>query len=128
MRPEERRTLAVLRWPELGFLGLVIPILRQTPFIAGRFFIAGDLSRRAFFGLRPCTRTWLSVVRTAGELEKGRDEVDEPICVVPLRPRLARTAVRGDVDVMTVLPVFVRGRVRDRSACSANREGMSCIV
>lgn len=91
--------------------------------------MAGDLSRRAFFGLRPCTRTWLSVVRTAGELEKGRDDVDETICVVLLRPRLARTAVSGDVDVMMlVLPVVVRGRVRDRSACSANREGMSCIV
>ena len=33
--PELRRTLAVLRWPELGFLGFVIPTLRQDAFHLG---------------------------------------------------------------------------------------------
>ena len=87
--------------------------------------MAGDLSRRAFLGLRPCTRTWLSVVWKVGVLEKERDEeADEEetgVVTAPVRPnRLERTAVRGIFDV--------DGRVRDRSACSANREGISCIV
>lgn len=42
------RTLATLRSPELGFLGFVVPTRRHTPFISGRFFIAGDFALLAF--------------------------------------------------------------------------------
>jgi hypothetical protein len=36
--PVLNRTLAILRSPELGFLGFVVPTFRHTPFSSGLFF------------------------------------------------------------------------------------------
>jgi hypothetical protein len=44
--PLLNRTFAVLRCPELGFFGFVIPTFRQTPFISGRPTMAGESDRR----------------------------------------------------------------------------------
>lgn len=40
-------TLATFLSPELGFFGLVVPTLRQTPFISGRLTRAGEVGLRA---------------------------------------------------------------------------------
>lgn len=71
-RPELNRILAVLRSPELGFLGFVIPVLRQTPFISGLFESAGERPRRARCSLRQPRRTWLYVAATQGVEENLR--------------------------------------------------------
>jgi hypothetical protein len=65
-------TLAVFRCPELGFLGFVMPTLRQTPFISGRPTIAGLRERRFFWGLRHPLRTWLRVVAQGEVVVKDR--------------------------------------------------------
>ena len=67
-------TLAVFLCPELGFLGLVMPTLRQTPFISGRPTIAGLRDRRFFWGLRQPLRTWLMVVARKRVVVKDRKE------------------------------------------------------
>lgn len=110
--PLDRRTLAVLRWPELGFFGFVTPTFRQTPFISGRFCeaSAGDTACRAFLGCRPCVRTWFSVMQRLGVVEKERD--------VALR-RIEELGREG----------LERGRrTMTRNARSAEREGTGGIV
>lgn len=55
--PVDRRTRAVLRSPELGFLGFVMPTLMHTPLSAGALIAdsAGETACRARCGLRqPC--------------------------------------------------------------------------
>lgn len=70
--PLDNRTLAVFRWPEFGFLGLVMPTFRQTPFRDGRPTVAGDRGRRAFWVLRPRVRTWFRVAARLGVVVKRR--------------------------------------------------------
>jgi hypothetical protein len=56
-RPVLNFTLAVLRSAELGFLGLVMPTLRQTPFKLGArtSWRAGETGLRARWAVRqPC--------------------------------------------------------------------------
>lgn len=56
--PDDSLTRAVLRSPELGFLGLVMPTLTHTPFMKGHCFSAsaGETAWRAFFPFRqPCS-------------------------------------------------------------------------
>lgn len=49
VRPVDKRTRAVLRSPELGFLGRVMPTFRHTPFLAGDPMLerAGETACRA---------------------------------------------------------------------------------
>jgi hypothetical protein len=57
--PVESRTRAVLRSPELGFLGLVMPTLTHTPFSSGALIAdsAGETAWRARCCFRqPCFR------------------------------------------------------------------------
>jgi hypothetical protein len=54
-------TLAIFLSPELGFLGLVVPTFRHTPFSSGLFLSCGDRSFRAFCAILPCLRTWINV-------------------------------------------------------------------
>lgn len=56
--PDDSLTRAVLRSPELGFFGLVMPTLTHTPFMKGHCFSAsaGETAWRAFFPFRqPCS-------------------------------------------------------------------------
>lgn len=60
--PDESLTRAVLRSPELGFLGRVMPTLTQTPLMKGHFFSAsaGDTACLAFLPFRqPCCEDML---------------------------------------------------------------------
>jgi len=72
--PVLRRTLAVFRSAELGFLGFVMPTLRHTPLSSGAraVDIAGDVCLRARCGLRHPLATWLSVASTEGVLLNWR--------------------------------------------------------
>ena len=65
-------TLAVLRSPEFGFFGFVVPTRRQTPFSSGVFTKAGEVALRAFCPVRHPRRTWLYVACVLGVLEKDR--------------------------------------------------------
>lgn len=123
----DRRTLAVLRWPELGFLGFVMPTLRQTPFISGRSRIAGEMDRRAFLGWRGEWRTWLSVMARRLVCEKWR--VCCAYCVVPLLGR------RGPGDFSPASAVVVLRRkegweliARERIARSRSGEGAESML
>ena len=71
-RPLLRRTRAVLRSPEFGFFGRVMPTLRHTPFIWGAFFSdsAGDTACRARCGFRHPRNTWFSVAARGAEAWK----------------------------------------------------------
>lgn len=68
--PLLNRTLAVLRSPELGFFGFVMPVLRHTPFICGRLTSAGERGLRARCSTRHPRRTWLKVACARGVLKK----------------------------------------------------------
>ena len=70
--PLDNRILAVFRWPEFGFLGLVMPTFKQTPLRAGRFTMAGDAGRRRGGSLRGRRRICVRVARVVGDVEKGR--------------------------------------------------------
>jgi hypothetical protein len=59
--PLLNRTLAVFLSPEFGFLGLVIPTRKHTPFIAGLLTSCGETFLRAFCPTRQPRRTWLKV-------------------------------------------------------------------
>lgn len=79
-RPELSLTFAVLRWPELGFLGLVMPTFRHTPFISGRWAAdsAGDTAWRGFLGDRPpALRIWFSVMDCARVVVNMRVDEEE---------------------------------------------------
>lgn len=65
-------TLAIFLSPELGFLGLVVPTLRHTPFSSGLSFNCGDLSFRAFCAILPCRKTWINVHLWARDAGAGR--------------------------------------------------------
>ena len=118
--PLLKRTLAVLRCPELGFLGFVMPTFKQTPFISGRLAAerAGETACRAFFGCRPRIRTWLSVIRKAAVDVKER--------VREGKKALGRT-VRV-VDAAGFVPTHTGSRVRARRACSAEGDGIGNMV
>jgi hypothetical protein len=115
--PELSRTFAVFLCPEFGFLGLVMPTLRHTPFIAGRFaaLSAGDTACRAFFAWRPLVRvrSWLRVTKRGEVEENERVEGEEKRC-------FERTEGR-DFDVEIVR------RVSARRACSAEGDGIGGI-
>lgn len=70
------RTLQVLRSPELGFLGFVVPTRRQTPAISGRMVRAGEVFLRAGCGLRQCLSTWLYVAGLDGVIVNERVLLD----------------------------------------------------
>ena len=70
--PLLNRTLAILRSPEFGFLGFVIPTRTHTPLSCGLSTMAGDVTLRALCATRQPLSTWLSVVLTRAVLEKVR--------------------------------------------------------
>lgn len=95
--PELNRTLATFLSPELGFLGLVTPVLRQTPFNPGVPFSAGDPPRRARCPVRIPRRTWLYVARMIGELENCRlGTAAKPAAAVRKTGWKLRREVMGD--------------------------------
>lgn len=99
-------TLAILRSPELGFLGFVVPTLRQTPFNSGRFLSCGERSFRALWEARPDRRTWIRVHLCAREAGAGRmQRVWEALRKVGVCE--VRRGVNGDL-------VSVEGRMRRR--------------
>ena len=107
-------TFAVLRCPELGFLGFVTPTFRHTPFIAGRFAAlrAGETAWRAFLGRRLVrVRSWLRVMDWDG---------------VELNERVGQDFVREEGDRRGCREM-VR-RVRARRAERAEREGMGGML
>ena len=72
-RPVESRTRAVLRSPELGFLGRVMPTLRQTPLRCGARISdrAGETAWRARWGLRQPWEERGGLVNGQGAGRKG---------------------------------------------------------
>jgi hypothetical protein len=73
--PVLNRTLAIFLSPELGFLGLVVPTFKHTPFSSGRFFSCGDRNLRAPCDILPWRNTCINVhlcARDAGVGRKGR--------------------------------------------------------
>lgn len=114
--PELSLTLAVFRCPELGFLGLVMPTFRQTPFSAGRPTVAGERGRRALRDERPWVRTWFSVARGRGVEEKRRWEGDV-------------TVKREKIGIVVLgMRTIVGLKVRRRRACSAVEDGVGGMV
>lgn len=115
IRPDDKRTFAVLRCPEFGFLGFVMPTFRHTPFRAGRPTVAGERGRRAFWFDRPCVRTWFSVASLEDVVVNRR--------VVELwLDTSVRGRVCGSVDKEAICVVGLE-RVSRRSACRTVREG-----
>jgi len=53
------RTLAILRSPEFGFFGFVVPTRKHTPFSSGLLRNAGDTARRALCPTLHPRSTWL---------------------------------------------------------------------
>ena len=93
--PLLRRTLAVFRCPEFGFLGFVIPTFRQIPFRNGRPTVAGERGRRAGFGVRPRVRTWFRVADCNFVVEN----VLNVCCNCDVRTRLVDNAAGEDERV-----------------------------
>jgi hypothetical protein len=113
-------TLAIFLSPELGFLGLVVPTLRHTPFSSGRLASWGDRSFRAFWAILPCRRTWISVhlfARDAGVGRKGSAARAFWTGVAPMAGRKDRAVARG-------VCAKREGRTRRRR----NWTGMAAVV
>jgi hypothetical protein len=126
-------TLAILRSPELGFLGFVVPTFRHTPFSSGLSLSCGDRSLRAFCAILPCRRTCINVHLCARDDGDGRTAkagvlawkaeaaIDGRIDRVGARETAERAEgrarrrnnVRGMVGVVVWLEVLVSGKVGD---------------
>jgi hypothetical protein len=124
--PVDKRTLAVLRWPELGFLGFVMPTFRQTPFISGRPRTAGETGRRAFLAVRGEARTWLSVLRTRGVVLKRRVVLGRS--VVDVAGDNGWETLRAVNAAVLLLLLSGHVRVRERRARRSRSEGADAIV
>jgi hypothetical protein len=114
--PELSLTLAVFLWPELGFLGLVMPTFKHTPFMAGRrsALSTGETAWRAFLAFRPFdfVRSWFRVMESVGVEVKVRLEVHG-------RKVAARKGFGAGEMVR---------RPRARMTCKADEDGMGGIV
>lgn len=115
--PVLKRTLAIFRSPELGFLGFVVPTFRHTPFSSGRLASCGDRSFRALCCILPWRRTWINVHLLARGAGVGPKESPAKALCSGVAASGDRAAVRGDC-------AKTEGRTRRRR----NWTGMAAAV
>lgn len=113
--PLDSFTRAVLRSPELGFLGRTTPTRRHTPLSAGLSepASAGDTAWRARLPLRHPRSTWLSVAGRGAVVVKVRKDGAWG-CRAAVAAGVARRFVRdrrvgGEKNCRRMVPTMVGG-------------------